>query len=286
MRGSQLGQVGALAGIGLGVGLATISLALPLIAGGAMFVALAAFLIVVMPERGFRQSQVEDRGSFSEMWTTFTSGVRVVRMRHVLLAIIAAELFIGISSEPYDRLWALHMLDTFEFPSLFGLDPVTWFGVMSAGALLIGIGATGLIRKIFDLDEPRTPRRLLLATNAAMIAATLAFALSGSFGVAAAMVIAISVLRRISDPITDAWLNKHVDSSHRATVFSLHGQTNAFGQAALGPAMGVIATLTTLRAALVGVAVLLVPPQVIYAFVRGSGTTNHNENRKESHETD
>ena len=47
----------------------------------------------------------------------------------------------------------------------------------------------------------------------------------------------------------------------------MHAQADAFGQVAVGPAMGVVATVATVRAALLVVAALLVPPQAIYAFI-------------------
>ena len=267
LKGAQLEQIGALAGIALSVVLATISLALPLVVGGIMFVTLAAALVVMMPELGFNPTPSTNRTSWREMRTTFAAGVTTTRTHPVLMAIIAIELFAGASSEPFDRLWTLHMLEIFEFPSPWGLNSLAWFGVIGAGALLIGTILTWFIRRMFDVDEPRTPRRLLAVTNASVIASTLVFALSGSFALAVSMVIATTVLRRISEPVADVWLIQHTESAYRATVFSLRGQANAFAQVALGPAMGVLAVMTTLRTALVGASTLLAPSQVIYALL-------------------
>ena len=267
LKGAQLEQIGALAGIALSVVLATISLALPLVVGGIMFVTLAAALGVMMPELGFNPTPSTNRTSWREMRTTFAAGVTTTRTHPVLMAIIAIELFAGASSEPFDRLWTLHMLEIFEFPSLWGLNSLVWFGVIGAAALLIGTILTWVIRTMFDVDEPRTPRRLLAVVNASVIASTLVFALSGNFALAVSMVIATTILRRVSEPIADAWLIQHTESASRATVFSLRGQANAFAQAALGPAMGVIAVMTTLRTSLVGTSILLAPSQVIYALL-------------------
>ena len=267
LKGAQLEQIGALAGIALSVVLATISVALPLIVGGIMFGILAVALVVIMPERGFSSTPPINRTSWREMRTTFAAGVTTTRTHPVLMAIIAIELFTGASSEPFDRLWTLHMLEIFEFPSPWGLNSLAWFGVIGAGALLIGTILTWFIRRMFDVDEPRTPRRLLAVTNASVIASTLVFALSGSFALAVSMVIATTVLRRISEPVADVWLIQHTESAYRATVFSLRGQANAFAQVALGPAMGVLAVMTTLRTALVGASTLLAPSQVIYALL-------------------
>ena len=267
LKGAQLEQVGALAGIVLSVVLATISVALPLIVGGIMFVILAVALLVIMPERGFSPTPHINRTSWRDMRTTFAAGVTTTRTHPVLMAIIAIELFTGASSEPFDRLWTLHMLEIFEFPSPWGLNSLVWFGVIGAVALLIGTVTTWFIRRIFDVDEPRTPRRLLAVINASLIVSTLVFALSGSFALAVSMVIATTVLRRISEPIADVWLIQHTESAYRATVFSLRGQANAFAQVALGPAMGFLAVMSTLRTALVGTATLLAPSQVIYALL-------------------
>ncbi len=267
LKGAQLEQIGALAGIALSVVLATISLALPLVVGGIMFVTLAAALGVMMPELGFNPTPSTNRTSWREMRTTFAAGITTTRTHPVLMAIIAIELFAGASSEPFDRLWTLHMLELFEFPSLWGLNSLVWFGVIGAAALLIGTILTWVIRTMFDVDEPRTPRRLLAVVNASVIASTLVFALSGNFALAVSMVIATTILRRVSEPIADAWLIQHTESASRATVFSLRGQANAFAQAALGPAMGVIAVMTTLRTSLVGTSILLAPSQVIYALL-------------------
>ena len=267
LKGAQLEQIGALAGIALSVVLATISVALPLIVGGIMFGILAVALVVIMPEREFSSTPPINRTSWREMRTTFAAGVTTTRTQPVLMAIIAIELFTGASSEPFDRLWTLHMLEIFEFPSPWGLSSLVWFGVIGAGALLIGTILTWFIRRMFDVDEPRTPRRLLAVTNASVIASTLVFALSGSFALAVSMVIATTVLRRISEPVADVWLIQHTESAYRATVFSLRGQANAFAQVALGPAMGVLAVMTTLRTALVGASTLLAPSQVMYALL-------------------
>ena len=267
LKGAQLEQIGALAGIALSVVLATISLALPLVVGGIMFVTLAAAIVVMMPELGFNPAPSTNRTSWREMRTPFAAGVTTTRTHPVLMANIAIELFAGASSEPFDRLWTLHMLEIFEFPSLWGLNSLVWFGVIGAAALLIGTILTWVIRTMFDVDEPRTPRRLLAVVNASVIASTLVFALSGNFALAVSMVIATTILRRVSEPIADAWLIQHTESASRATVFSLRGQANAFAQAALGPAMGVFAIMATLRRALVGTSILLAPSQVIYALI-------------------
>ena len=167
------------------------------------------------------------------------------------------------------------MLDNFTFPELANLDPIVWFGVVSASALFLGLCVIWWMERVLRVEAPGTPRLVLSLTNAFLIAASLAFALTRNFGVAIGMVVLISVLREISEPMVAAWLNQNAESSHKATVFSLHGQANAVGQVAFGPPMGAIASTFGLRYALIGVAILLVPPQVIYAFIRDDARQLH-----------
>jgi MFS transporter, DHA3 family, tetracycline resistance protein len=72
--------------------------------------------------------------------------------------------------------------------------------------------------------------------------------------------------RRLKDPLYVTWLNKNVeDSSVRATVNSIASQSDAIGEVAGGPAIGVVGTVGSLRAALVATGLLLTPAIALYA---------------------
>ena len=53
LRSNQVGQIGALVGIGAGMLLGSVSVNLPIITGGAMIILLGVILTLVMPETGF-----------------------------------------------------------------------------------------------------------------------------------------------------------------------------------------------------------------------------------------
>ena len=266
LRGSQVTQAGGLIGIGFGVALATVSLNLPLIFAGALTMGLAIFLALTMPEAGFRRTPGEERESWRAMGRTFMGGVGAIRLRPMLAVILAVTVIYGAASEPIDRLWPIHLLTNFEFPSVGGLDTVVWFGIIGAASLLIGIAVTEVIRRRFDVDEPRTAIRLLFGLNIVHIASIAVIALAGSFALAVSVFLASRVIRGVTDPVLDAWTNQYVDSKVRATVFSMRGQGDALGQIAFGPAMGALATLATIRTALIGVAGLLLVAQPLYIF--------------------
>ena len=136
VRGAQLRRVCGLLGIGASVGLASVHLTLPIVLGGGLSVALAVFLLLVMPERGFRAHQQPDSvGAVDGLFQTATLGLRQLRQRPLLLIFLALAAAVGASSEGFDRLWEAHFLASFAFPDLGALEPVVWFGILEAGAL-------------------------------------------------------------------------------------------------------------------------------------------------------
>ena len=147
-----------------------------------------------------------------------------------------------------------------------GLETVIWFGIIGAASLIMGMAVTEVIRRRFDVDEPRTAIRLLAVMNVVHVVAVGVFALAGSFALAVSMLLVSRVIRGLTDPVLDAWTNRYVDSKVRATVFSMRGQGDAVGQIAFGPTMGALATLATIRSALMGVAALLILAQPLYLF--------------------
>jgi DHA3 family tetracycline resistance protein-like MFS transporter len=97
------------------------------------------------------------------------------------------------------------------------------------------------------------------------VGVVLAFALAGPFWLAVAAVWAYGLSRSVAAPVSATWLNQQItDSRVRATVISLDGQSDAFGQILGGPGVGALGSLMSLRAALVAGAVLLVPAIGLY----------------------
>jgi DHA3 family tetracycline resistance protein-like MFS transporter len=171
-----------------------------------------------------------------------------------------------MSSEALDRLWPLHLVARFDFPPFFGLGEVGWFGVIQAGSLVGGIAAVWMAGRLTRLDDPRSLARSLLVLAALLIAAALGFALAGGFGMALAMLWVTGWARAAQEPLFLAWVNRGLDSRSRATVLSVFGQADALGQVAGGPALGVLATVRSVRAALVAVGLVLLPSLPLYGW--------------------
>ena len=273
LRGAQAGQLGAVLGIGASVALASVRLNLPILAGGALFLLLGAFLVVAMPELGFRPAPREDRSSRQAMGATLRDGARLVRGRPALVSILAVGAVAGMASEGFDRLWTVHLLETVGLPGLGRLDPVVWFGLIGVGSMLIGIAATEALRRRIDTADQRVVARALLAINAGLVVAVVAFGLAGSFAAALTAFWVATLLRDLSGPLHAAWLNQHVEARVRATVLSMGNQLNALGQIAGGPAIGAVGN-ASVRVALVISGLLLAPalPLVARAARQGDGT--------------
>src|SRR5918998_6094824 len=265
LRGEQADYLGSLLGVGGSVLLATFALNLPLLLGGALTIALGLGLIFVMPERNFRPSPREGRSSLQQVAATARGGARLVRARPVLIMLLLVALVTGMSEEGFDRLYAKHFLDGLGLPALGGLDPVVWFGVISAGSLILSYVAAEILGRRLTVGDAAVAARLLLALNAITIAGMLAFALSGSFALALAAFWLTSLARTVSEPLYLTWLNEGVDPKVRATVISIGSQSGALGEASAGPVVGAVGNLAGVRSALTLAALILSPALLLYA---------------------
>ncbi|HEX5938860.1 MAG TPA: MFS transporter [Dehalococcoidia bacterium] len=265
LRAAQVGQLGALAGIGLSVAIASADLGTALVVGGIGYVAMAAFLALFMAETGFSPTPAPERSSWGKMTATFEDGIGVVRRSAVLPAILAIAAIAGAASEGLDRLTDVHFLQNYTFPELGGADPIVWFGLISAGALLMSIAAAEFARRFMGSRDSSARVRLLVVFNSVLVAAVCIFGLAAGFYLALAAYWAARVMRQTMLPLQAAWLNEHVDSKVRATVFSMAGQFDAGGQIVGGPFIGLLANVASVRAALVAAGLALLPSLPLYA---------------------
>lgn len=265
MRGAQVGQLAGLVGIGASALLASTQMNLPIVLGGALYMVLGLFLLLFMPERHFTPAPPEARSSWKTMGDTLRSGGRLVRRRPVLLTILGIGAVYGLFSEGFDRLWTVHLLQGFTLPALGRFEPVVWFGIIRAVSSLLSVVATEAARRRLDTTNHVGVARFLLGLDVLIVASIIVFGLAGNFAVALVALWATQILRSTSGPIFTAWLNQHVDSRVRATVFSMHAQMNALGQIAGGPVVGAIGTVYSLRAAITLTGVVLSPVLGLYA---------------------
>lgn len=266
LRASQLGRAGSLVGILLAVPLGAVELNLPLLYSGIGIVLLAIFLALFMPETQFTPAPREERSHWQTVTGTFKEGLRLVRARRILMLILGVSLFLGLASEPLDRLWEAHLLQNFAFPQWNSLqEPVHWFGVMNVITLLLGLAVTEFIRRRIPAERLQVTIAAQFVLNALVIGSVVLFAVASEFGIAAVAIMAAQLFRGANHPLYMAWINRQIASRVRATVLSVEGQLNAIGQVAGGPLLGALATAISIPAAMIGVAILMVPALALYA---------------------
>ncbi len=259
VRAAQVGQIAAVIGTLLGIALGSVQINLPIVLGGVLTSVMAVWLIVAMPEHGFKPKPRENRNSFQQMAATLRDGLSMIQRRPALLTILAVTAVDGIASEGYDRLWTAHMLDNFTFPVAFNWQPIVWLGAIRIAIMLLSALSLEVVRRRIRPDHHGASARALFVLYGSLALMMLAVAWSGGFAFVVLMSLAVGVLRRMIGPLYMAWVNQRLDPQVRATIFSLSGQANALGQIAGGPAVGAIGTFISIRAALSASAVLLAP---------------------------
>jgi DHA3 family tetracycline resistance protein-like MFS transporter len=273
LRSEQWWQAGSLVGIAVGVAIASFTtLRTPILLSGAGFVLLGVFMALAMREEGFHPERREGERLHTSLATTVREGVAVVRAHHVLLLILATAALHGMSTEGFDRLADLHLLDDIGLPTLGGLALPVWFGILDGGALLLGIVALAVVKRHVHLQGHPAVARVLAVVDVVLVASVVAFALVASFWWALAAFWVVGTLRSVREPVFTAWINQGLDAKTRATSNSIGGQSDAIGQAVGGPGIGLVARSVSVPTALVVSGVLRLPALFLYAraIKRGS----------------
>ncbi|MEJ7839154.1 MAG: MFS transporter, partial [Thermomicrobiales bacterium] len=153
LRGSQVGLIGTVIGTFGAVGLGLVSVRVPIVVGGIGFVFLALMIGISMPETWKPTVREGTATRLAHSRQMLAEGVRMARHRPAVRMMILISLFVGLSSEAFDRLQTKFMLDRFEFPEVFGTDdPVIWFG----GAGLIGTGLSLAASEVWKRRNPES----------------------------------------------------------------------------------------------------------------------------------
>ena len=269
LRSAQIEQVARIVAIPIGVGLGAISLHLPLIVGGLLFLPLALLMALTMSETGFRPAASTKRPSLGSYTATFLEGGRLVRRTPLLITIFCIAAIYGAFSEGIDRLWVKHFYDNLRFPAVGDLQPVIWIGVVRMGSALIGIPIVEFVKRRVDTTSHAVVVRGLFLITAVQITTCWAFALSGNF-LAGMLAFWVAVdVSRAYDPLFLAWINQNTSSNVRATVISMSSQMDAIGQIAGGPPLGAVGSFVSVRAALIGAGLVLAPALPFYVRAFG-----------------
>lgn len=271
MRGGQVFSIFNLIGVWTSVLLASaFGYAVPILIGAVLWIGLAAACIFVMPETNFKPASRDEKSIGQSMFGTLKAGAIAIRTTPVLLLLVLMELFIGTSSEGFDRLSEAQYLTTLQLPAMHLpivglLDPIAWFGLFSTISAIVGVTLLEMARRRVNFTDHAKVAKAMFVFNAVIIVATLGFALAGHFLVAFGMELVRSMAYSLLRPIAATWMNQNVDSRVRATVLSMNGQANALGQIAGGPGIGWVGNAFGIRAAIALAGILLTPALALIA---------------------
>lgn len=267
LRGAQVDRITGVLGILLSAILGSQMIALPIVLGGAVLVAMAVLLAFIMPETGFQPRPRSERTSWRSYIATLRDGYRVTRGQPVLLALLLISFFLGLFSEGWDRLWQAQFLNTLSLEATLGISAVVVFAVMRIAGQILGVGLTEVARRKVNTQDRAHVNRALFTLIAIMIGGLIAFAFAPVLLVAFIAYFVFTLARELTDPFLRTWTNQHIpgDSTVRATVLSIQSQANSIGEVAGGPPVGLIGE-SSLRLAFVGSALFLSP--VLYILRR------------------
>jgi DHA3 family tetracycline resistance protein-like MFS transporter len=253
-RAAQVGQAATVAGMLAAVGLAAVGPALPLLAGGAAWLALGVLLLPVLRAGPASSAAPED----------LAAGLRAARRVPQVRALAIATLFVALGREGFDRLGQDHLLRA--VPA--GGAPALWLGGLAVVTTLAAIPLTWLLRARAAAGGGGW---LLGGVLAAQVAAMAVFALAGRFEVAAVAAGLAGALRSAGDPLWTARLIACTAPATRATVLSAVGMVGAAGEIAGGPPAGWVAGRFSVARALLACAVVTAPAALVLGLVGRGG---------------
>ncbi len=263
VRATRVGLTAALIGMAGAIQLGANNIALPIQIGALGVILIGVALIFIMPETGFHPTPKADRNNWQHALHIFNEGMRAVKARPRLMAILGVGLLYGLYSEGFDRLWVKHILDHYELPALFGQTDVAFFGILRVVSMLLAMLASRFTEKRIDTGSPLAIGRATMGITFGISAGLVGFALSPVFGITLVAYLGVSVLRNVFAPLYTAWINQKLDSNTRATIHSMAGQVDAIGQIAGGPSVGLVARFFSVAAALTASGLLLLPAIVL-----------------------
>ena len=237
--------------------------------------ALAAFGIVLMiaggvlaaamPETAFQRIVGSKRLALGSI---VNDGLRAARRVPPLRTLIVATVLAGFASEAIDRLY-VRRFDDIGLTDRFDNEVILLAIVVIGQALIALVALRWARRTIAVRSHPEVLARTLAALLATTAIGAAMLALVDALAVAALGLVAAGAMRASTEPVKAAWANEYAPPASRATVQSFVGQAQSLGEIGGGVALGIVATVIGVPAALtVSATTYLAAAAVIAQFRR------------------
>ncbi|MED3574823.1 MFS transporter [Cytobacillus praedii] len=261
VNGAKASNLGQMIAIPLSIVIGIFMLNLPIILGGLCMIALAVYLMIYMKEENFIPLRLQTQSSvWMNMKTNISKIANYSKEIRLIRLLFLIALFFGFYSEGFDRLWLTHFIDA---------SPLTYFSerniVIVTGAIqflivLLSFVLLHVINRSSIHQHLKLIYLSLFIGSLLIICSLIGFSYSSSIIGLISFYVVIQLARQIMHPLEEIWLNTVIpESSVRATFFSVKGQVDAIGQISGGPIIGGIASLFSIKTAIVISAILLSP---------------------------
>lgn len=274
IKGAKAEQVGQLVAIPISMLIGFYLINLPIIIGGVSLMGLALFLILFMKETNFKRQEVEVTSTWQNMKNTSRKIVVFSKASVLMRILLLIALFVGLYSEGFDRLWLTHLFDHPFFSGVADIHSVFIVGSIQFVLVTCSFIALHFLNRSNIYMNINKIYVMLLICSIIILLSLIGFSLSKYVIALFLFYLLIEVARQITNPLSDIWLNKLiVDSSTRATFFSVKGQVDAIGQISGGPFIGIIAVSYSIKMALLICALFFSPVLWLYRVVLKKGET-------------
>jgi MFS family permease len=220
-RGQQVTGAAMLVGtIGGGL-LGQVDLALPYVVRAVLLLAVFAIAYVVMHDLGFTPRRVTAAELPAEVARNARAGVEYGwRVRSLRLLILAA------ATQASFTMWAFYAAQPYLL-DLLDSGAIWVSGLVAAGIALATMAGNQVVTFASRFCGRRTT--LLLGAAALQSAAAVLIGLAGSFWLASAGVLLVSLSLGVTGPVRSAYLHQVVPSEQRATVVSFDSMVSNAG---------------------------------------------------------
>lgn len=234
-----------------------------IVVSGAAMVLLGLLVVTRFPEHDFIPTH-EHR--WRESAAILRRGVTFARRDREILVVFAATALVNGGSEAFGRLYPKHLV-ALGFPQQ--PDPIVWFTMLGLTTVVLAALALRIVEA--RIDGVGSARRLYAAAcvTGALGLLLLSQAPDELAGMAGVLLMA-GVAEPVARSVSTIWVNRRASSDVRATVHSFLSQAETCGEIIGGLALGAVAAVAGIPAALTGSCLIFAVTAVLVARSRES----------------
>lgn len=254
LTGQQYSSLFNILGIIAAMLVGIISVQLSIIVSAILLILGGIWIKQYMLEINFKPVKHEST-SLRKYMKQFGNGIKHIKNNQILFIMLFVYIAYGLYSEGIDRLYELHILQSYQLDGVLGIQPIIAIGLVNGIVAILGIIVLRFVKK-YTKDSIRSVIFLIGMTTIMMLGITgFAFSSSIVFGISSFIVFAVT--RQGTFPLLNAICLQESPSNIKATVLSSFSQLDAIGQLVSGFIMAILSGVFGIRWALLATITLL-----------------------------